>query len=111
MTNATLKERVFEAVKRIPVGYVSTYKGIAMEVGTKAYRAVGQILKKNPNAPEIPCHRVVKSTGEISGYFGNNSGNIETKIDLLEAEGVDVKKGKVDLSRHLYHFAGFEYAT
>lgn len=96
----TLSEQVFEIVKKIPKGKVTTYKIIADKLGTKAYRAIGQILKNNPNAPIVPCHRVVKSDGSVGGYFGKL---IDQKIDLLISEGIKIKKGKViGLERQLY---------
>jgi len=73
-----------------------TYKTIAERLGTKAYRAVGQAVKSNPCAPEVPCHRVVKSDGSIGGFNGKTKGKeIDRKIKLLKAEGVEVVRGKV----------------
>ncbi len=79
-----LQQKVYEVVKKIPKGKVLTYKEIAEKIGSpKAYRAVGNALNKNYN-PEIPCHRVVKSNGEIGGY---NKG-IDEKTRLLREEKV-----------------------
>lgn len=62
------KNKVLNAVKKIPKGETLTYKKVAEMAGSpKAYRAVGNILNKNHN-PEIPCHRVVRSDGETGGY-------------------------------------------
>lgn len=88
----TLKDQVFEIVKQIPEGKVTTYKDIADKLGTKAYRAIGQILKNNPCAPIVPCHRVIKSDGSLGGYFGSK---IEEKIKILKAEGIEVKNNKI----------------
>ena len=52
-------EKVWQLTKKIPKGKVTTYKLIAQKLKTKAYRAVGQALKRNPHAPKVPCHRVV----------------------------------------------------
>jgi O-6-methylguanine DNA methyltransferase len=80
------KEKVLEAVRRIPKGKVLTYKEIAVLCGSgRAYRAVGNILNKN-NDPEIPCHRVVGSNG-LGGY---NRGR-NKKRSLLKSEGVVMK--------------------
>ena len=90
-------DRVYEIVRKIPEGKVMTYKQIAEKLNTKAYQAIGQALKKNPYAPEVPCHRVVKSDGNIGGFFGQIKGKeIERKTKLLESEGIKIINGKVD---------------
>ena len=87
---------VYEVCKRIPAGRVSTYGEIARALGTKAYRAVGNALNKNPYAPVVPCHRVVSSDGSLGGFAGGS----KKKIALLKKEGVEVKDDKiVDFSR------------
>ncbi len=84
-------EKVYEVCKMIPKGKVSTYKELAIALDCKAYRAVGNALNKNPHSPEVPCHRVVNSNGEIGGF----SSGIKDKIKMLRKEGVRVKDGKV----------------
>lgn len=80
----SFSERVLKAVRKIPAGKTLTYKEVAKLAGSKkAFRAVGNILNKNYN-PEIPCHRVIKTNGEIGGY---NRGK-NKKINLLKREGV-----------------------
>ena len=93
--------KIYKLLEAIPRGKVTTYGELANKVGTKAYRAVGKIVGKNPNAPKVPCHRVVRSDGSISGYaFG-----VDKKISLLSSEGVEVKNGKiVDFANKLYEF-------
>jgi len=84
-------QKIYDLLTQIPKGRVTTYKELANKVKTKAYRGVGQIVGANPNAPKVPCHRVVKSDGAISGYaFG-----VDKKIALLKSEGVQVKNGKI----------------
>ena len=85
--------KVFRLVKRIPKGKVTTYKEIAKKLGTKAYRQVGQALSKNPNAPKVPCHRVVCSDGSLAGYKGKL--NSKKKISLLKKEGIKIENGKI----------------
>jgi len=76
------EEKVYEVVKNIPRGKVLTYKEVARLAGrTLAFRAVGNALAKNYN-PDIPCHRVIKSNGEIGNY---NQGE-GLKIKLLNKE-------------------------
>jgi len=99
----SFNERVYEVCKRIPKGRVSTYGEISRVLNTKAYRAVGQALKRNPYAPIVPCHRVVKSSGEIGGFSGSDLKNIKEKIKLLEREGVFVENDKiVDFEKKLF---------
>ena len=54
--------KVWKEIKKIPKGKVTTYKNIAKSIGyPKAFRAVANACGKNPYAPSIPCHRVIKS--------------------------------------------------
>ncbi|MDD5409131.1 MAG: MGMT family protein [Candidatus Omnitrophica bacterium] len=75
--------RVYRAVLSIPFGQVRSYKWVAQKAGSgRAYRAVGQVLKRNPYPLIIPCHRVIRSDKEIGGYvFG-----LKQKKFLLELE-------------------------
>ena len=101
-----LSEKVYGLCKKIPRGKVSTYREIGKRLNTKAYRAIGQALKKNPYAPDVPCHRIVSSSGTIGGFKGKTSGKeIEEKIKLLEKEGIKIKEGKiVDFEKNLFKF-------
>jgi len=95
-------EKVWNAIKKIPKGKISTYKLIARKIGKpKASRAVGNACNKNPFAPKIACHRVVKSDGKIGGYaFGKKK-----KIELLKKEGIQIKKNKiVDFEKKVFRF-------
>ncbi len=77
------QRKVYEAILKIPKGQVQTYGQVARVIGKpKAARAVGQALKKNRWAPQIPCHRVVASAG-LGGY----SGGLSRKRQLLRREG------------------------
>jgi len=95
-------EKVWALLKRIPKGKVSTYKLVAIAIGKPhAARAVGNACNRNPGAPKVPCHRVVKSSGELGGY----SKGVSKKTALLESEGVKINNGKVlDFSRKLFRF-------
>lgn len=76
-------EKVLSIVKNISEGEVLTYKEVAERADSpNAFRAVGNILNKNKN-PNIPCHRVIRSDGDIGGY---NKGKIK-KYTLLKKEG------------------------
>lgn len=96
-----LSKRVYDLCKKIPKGRISTYKEIAKKLNTKAYRAIGNVLKKNPYSPIIPCHRIINSNGKIGGF----ATGIKNKIKLLESEGVKVKNNRiVDFEKLLYKF-------
>ncbi len=80
---------VYEAVSRIPPGKVSTYAAIAAAIGCRSPRAVGQALKANPFAPEVPCHRVISSALTLGGFQGSTGGEeLQRKRRLLAQEGV-----------------------
>lgn len=96
-------DRVYNLIKKIPKGRVSTYRIVAERLGTRAYRAVGQALRRNSYAPFVPCHRVVCSDGKLGGYSGKM--NSSKKIRLLKKEGLLVKNNKIiDFERKLYRF-------
>ena len=92
-------KRIYEAVKRIPAGYVATYGQVAEMAGNKKMsRAVGNALHKNPDPDNIPCFRVVNSKGELAGAFA--FGGEDAQAKLLRADGVEVIDGKVDLKKY-----------
>ena len=99
-------ERVWNLLKKIPRGRVTTYKQLARALNTRAYRAVGNACRRNPYAPQVPCHRVVKTGGLIGGFGGKMSGkNIKKKTALLKKEGVHVHNGKiVNFEKVLFKF-------
>jgi methylated-DNA-[protein]-cysteine S-methyltransferase len=99
-TPTDFESRVYEAVAKIPRGRVSTYGAIASEIVSGSARAVGQALRKNPFAPEVPCHRVVRSDGSLGGFFGKSSADaLAKKRQLLESEGVTFDAGGRVLQR------------
>ncbi len=64
----SFSEKCYELLKKVPKGKITTYKEIARALKTKAYRAVGNAMNKNPYSPKVPCHRVVKSDGKVGGF-------------------------------------------
>lgn len=91
------KEKVYKICRSIPKGKVATYGQLARLAGKpKAARAVGVFMKNNPDAPIVPCHRVVASDGKLTGYSG--AGGIVQKKKMLLDEGVPFKNSRVDLS-------------
>ena len=92
----TFAEKAYDLLRKVPEGRVTTYKEIARGLGTKAYRGVGQAMKRNPYAPEVPWHRVVASSGRMGGFQGKTSGSsIVKKIKMLKAEGVEISGDKI----------------
>ena len=92
-------ERIYEVVKRIPKGKVATYGQVAAMAGNPRWaRVVGYALHVNPDPEHIPCFRVVNRFGEVSKAFAFGGENMQ--IALLQAEGVEVTDGKVDLSKY-----------
>jgi len=100
-----LADKVYTLCKKIPKGKVTTYKELGKALNTKAYQAIGQALRKNPYPPIVPCHRVVSSTGHLHGFKGKRSGKaLKEKELLLKSEGIQIKKGKIDLSMYCHTF-------
>ena len=93
---------VYNLTKQIPNGKISTYKEIEKSLGNKnLVRIVGYILSKNTDRINIPCHRVIRSNGEIGGYTSKNGTN--EKIDILRSEGIKIiDKKVVDLDVYLF---------
>ena len=88
--------KLYQLLKKVPKGKVTTYKALAQALGTQAYQAVGQAMKNNPYAPKVPCHRVVKSDGSIGGFMGKTRGPaIRKKKKLLQKEGIKFDEDKI----------------
>lgn len=101
MLKLSFPQLVYKYCALIPKGKVSTYQGIAIAMKKpKAARAVGNALNKNPFAPQVPCHRVIRSNGEIGGFASGS----KNKIHLLKNEGVEIHNNKIDLQKYLYEF-------
>ena len=92
----TFSERVWDLTRRIPTGKVATYSDLARKLNTSGCRAVGAALGRNPYAPVVPCHRVIGSNGDLTGF----AGGLPAKKRLLESEGVVVVNGRVDLKKY-----------
>ena len=79
--------KVWAYLSKIPRGRVKTYSQVAKAIGKPlAVRAVANAVGKNPYAPKIPCHRVIRSDGSLGGYSGK--GGLKTKRFLLKKEGI-----------------------
>ena len=79
--------KVWKFLKTIRKGEVKTYKQVAIGINSpKSARAVANACAKNPYAPKIPCHRVIRSDRALGGYSGR--GGIKQKLKLLSSENV-----------------------
>ena len=95
------QKQLYARLRQVPAGKVTTYQALAHAVGSKAYRAVGTAMNKNPFAPDVPCHRVIKINGEVGEYAYGSA----AKIALLLAEGVEIENNRINLIKFRYYFA------
>ncbi len=102
MEASNFNERCYKLLSTLPSGSITTYKLLAEALGTKAYRAVGNAMNKNPYPRDlVPCHRVVNSDGRLGGYASKT----DEKIQRLKSEGVNVYEGRiVNFKQHLHTF-------
>jgi len=105
MVKRSFSEKCYKILKKVPKGKITTYKDLAKALKTKAYRAVGTAMNKNPNpgsnTGKVPCHRVINSNGSLGGFASGT----KKKIAMLKKEGISVKNGKVvDFKKFLYKF-------
>lgn len=91
---------IYKFTSLVPKGKVLTYGVLAELARIKSPRVVGNILHKNPNPENIPCHRIVDSKGQVAKNFA--FGGAEGQIDKLASEGVSIEKKRVDLSKYLW---------
>lgn len=101
--NGSFQKRVWQVCAQIPRGRVTTYQLLAKILGSpRACRAVGNALNKNPQAPQVPCHRVVRSDGQIGGYANGQA----AKARILRQEGIQIdnKNRVVDFAKTVYEF-------
>ena len=89
MKGTPFQVKVWKYLSTIPKGKIITYKQLAKAIKKpKAARAVANACAKNPYAPKIPCHRVIRSDGGLGGYSGR--GGVKKKISLLRSEKVQI---------------------
>ena len=88
--------KVYAALEKVPPGRVITYADLGRRIGCHSPRAIGQALRANPFAPQVPCHRVIASDLTIGGFKGHTSGQaLAEKLRLLAAEGITFKNGRL----------------
>jgi len=108
MPSKSFNQKIYNILKKVPKGRVTTYKILAEAIGTKAYRAVGNAMNKNPygilnckGKNMVPCHRVVDSKGHLHGF----AHGLKKKKELLEKEGIKIKDNKiVEFGKVLFKF-------
>ena len=89
MNGTKFQLKVWNYLMTIPKGKVITYKQLAIAIKSpNSARAVANACGKNPEAPKIPCHRVIRSDGGLGGYSGR--GGIKKKLALLRSEKVKI---------------------
>ena len=86
------QQRVWAYLQTIPYGRTVTYGQIAKELDVRSAQAVGGAVGKNPFSIIVPCHRVLGSQGQLTGY----AGGLDKKIWLLEHEGVELSEKALD---------------
>lgn len=103
-------QQVYELVRRIPEGQVTTYGEIARALGTRDSRRVGHALHANPDGDLTPCHRVVTKDGQLSESYAFG-GSFE-QYAKLKSEGVKfLDRTHVDLSHHLFRYPILPFTT
>ena len=89
MKGTIFQLKVWKYLKTIPKGKVKTYKQVAIGIKSpESARAVANACAKNPYAPKIPCHRVIRSDRSLGGYSGR--GGIKQKLKLLRSEKIAI---------------------
>lgn len=82
--------KIYNLLQHVPAGRVTTYGALASASGCRSPQAIGQALRKNPYAPDVPCHRVVRSDGCVGGFFGKrHQAAAEMKRSILAREGIE----------------------
>lgn len=101
MPLSSFAQSVYNLCRLIPRGKVSSYSELARALKKPgSARAIGNALNKNPFAPQVPCHRVVRADGRVGGFASGS----KQKILLLKKEGLLIKNGRIDLKKFIYEF-------
>lgn len=95
--------QVYDLVRQIPEGYVTTYGEIARALGTRDARRVGHALHANPSGDLTPCQRVVTKDGKLSESYAFG-GSIEQYAKLKEEGVTFLDRTHVNLLHHIWHF-------
>ncbi|MBY9020412.1 MAG: MGMT family protein [Candidatus Lokiarchaeota archaeon] len=87
--NTPFSKSVLKALLKVKPGEITSYSGLAKKINSKAYRAIGGVLRNNPLPLIIPCHRVIKQDGKLGGFMGKMDKDWQTNLKrtLLKIEG------------------------
>lgn len=96
------RAQFYTVLHGLPPGRVVTYGQLAQQMGSLKPRQIGQLLHTNPDGQHLPCHRVVDSRGRLAERFA--FGGLAGQAERLQAEGVLVHDGRVELKRHQWQF-------
>ena len=97
------RQLLYELLRTVPHGSVVTYGSLARKLGNPHFaRAVGNALHQNPDGDRYPCYKVVNARGELSQAYA--FGGIEAQKHRLEADGILVENGRVELDRYEFRF-------
>jgi O-6-methylguanine DNA methyltransferase len=96
-----MKLKVYEFLRKVPKGKITTYKELGRVLNLHP-RTIGMFMKRNRDTVNIPCYKVVRSDGSLGGYSAR--GGIKTKIKLLQRDGIEIRKGKINLKKYLFKF-------
>ena len=94
-----IEKKIYKKLLQVPSGKITTYGELSRAIGLKnGQRVIGQLMKNNPFPVIVPCHRVVRSNGDIGGYaFGVN-----IKKNMLSKEGICIKNDKIENFENLF---------
>lgn len=104
-------EACYQLLCSVPRGKVTTYQLLATAVAKRfgfsprAVRAVGGAMNRNPDAPRVPCHRVVRSDGSLGGY----AGGVGKKIALLQSEGINISESSASKNRTVLNLRSVQF--
>ncbi len=97
-------EMILKMLTKIPRGKVTTYGALA-NAASSSPRAIGQVMRNNKHPELYPCYKVISSNGSLGGYDGCVKGSkMGKKIRLLKSDGIEIKNGRIDLSRYMHRF-------
>lgn len=99
--SSTIYQRIYDLVRQVPSGYVTTYGQVARLVGHCTARMVGYAMAATPSGSDVPWHRVINSKGAISTRSGGHGGDIQRRMLELEEIAFD-RNGRVDLKTCLW---------